>query len=795
MHASSNPAVSRPSSTGVVCVRVNAGVLKYLNSPEDPWPKNALAKKKQRDLEKAATKNYEKLRGAKFGKMSRAAGLVALGSGKADGSVSVVSIVNTDRKRKFGLGLSEDDQPIITALESGGLGKNCGLCTGDRLLAINGHRLHNGKAQVARILHRSTGRFEFNIRRSWAASQIGTAEDAAENMWNDSRAVAAITRGGQRVGLLLAWDKDVEAVVIKTVIASSPFYATVRQGDELLAINGIPIELPQTQNETQKSAAIKKMVADTSKRLLDATGKLVLSVRTPGLVRLDGGGLDDDEEATEADRRRKSRAGEVSREMVERRSSMQESIEKTEAARRVESEKALLKRSASAVLTFKPYAKAAFAATPASRRTREAVRISNVSFNYGNRLVLNDIDLEIPIGAKMVIYGRSGCGKSTLLKIIARLYQPKEGGSVSIFEEPLNDVCVPDVMTFMEQRNVMFEGSVAENLKMGLGDEVESDKASENSMRDACLAAYAWSDIQANATGTKTTGLEFDVGFRGKRLNMGLVQRLCLARCVMRRKPLLLMDEPLSSQDQITVNQVTEQLKHLTCQLGDDNDAPLTSIMISHQTEVAKHCTHAAILVNGRIVESGEIPTLIKRKGHLYRRLASSSGLSVDEKGRASITNDRLRQIWLFANAPLVSLSSLATKFRTRTCRMGETLYEQGEEAATMFIVVSGQVEELSNEKGEQPSAVEQQEGANADAGADGEDEGDDDEGGADADEAQDDFKRLVYQHGDAFGISALIDATCASPPLPSRRRVHLWSVPESSTSPQLARWPPSHLL
>ena len=327
------------------------------------------------------------------------------------------------------------------------------------------------------------------------------------------------------------------------------------------------------------------------------------------------------------------------------------------------------------------------------KREIEAVRVSNVSFRYGNLDVLKNVDLSVPQGSRLVLFGRSGSGKSTLLKLIGRLYQPLEGGHVALFGQDVNDVVLSDVMSFMEQRNVIFEGSVGDNLKTGLGDAIDTDLSSDANVMEACLQATVWSDLQA-LSGDNALG--YNVGFRGKRINEALAQRLCLARCLLRQKPLLLLDEPTSSQDAVTVTETVQMLQGLQVKRDDDPACPVTAIISSHQTEVAMHCTHAAVMLNGKVVEAGTKEGLMKRKGHFYRRIMASSGLTIDEKGKAHVTGERLRQIWLFANAPPLALTDLARVFVTRHCRNGDILFEPGEDADRMYLVVSGQVEELT---------------------------------------------------------------------------------------------------
>ena len=111
---------------------------------------------------------------------------------------------------------------------------------------------------------------------------------------------------------------------------------------------------------------------------------------------------------------------------------------------------------------------------------------------------------------------------------------------------------MPDVMSFLEQRLPIFSGTVKYNLRVGLAAEWDAmADVSHRQLKEACIAAGCWSDLksEAKARGVKHV-LDIDVGLRGKAFNPGLVQRLCLARCLLRQKPLLLLDEPMSAQVQ-----------------------------------------------------------------------------------------------------------------------------------------------------------------------------------------------------------------------------------------------------
>ena len=101
-----------------------------------------------------------------------------------------------------------------------------------------------------------------------------------------------------------------------------------------------------------------------------------------------------------------------------------------------------------------------------SFKYESAVCLENVSFGFPGKVVLHNISLSIPQGVKTVVMGRSGHGKSTFLKMLARLYQPKEDGSVHLFGTPANEVYLPDLMSFMEQEPIIFAGSLFDNLAM-----------------------------------------------------------------------------------------------------------------------------------------------------------------------------------------------------------------------------------------------------------------------------------------------------------------------------------------
>ena len=151
-----------------------------------------------------------------------------------------------------------------------------------------------------------------------------------------------------------------------------------------------------------------------------------------------------------------------------------------------------------------------------------------------------------------------------------------------------------------------------------------------------------------------------------------------------------------------------------------DGFAPVTVVASTHNLALIDNFTHAAVLHNGQVIELGEIPALEKQKGHFFRYKTRQTGLSIDRRGNAHIEANRIKQIWLFASAPLFSLQKLSQKFTTRRCRAGEEVYKEGEDADRLVVIVSGQIEARST--------------------------------------TNDSVSRLIYQTGDEIGVDGLLD-------------------------------------
>ena len=417
-----------------------------------------------------------------------------------------------------------------------------------------------------------------------------------------------------------------------------------------------------------------------------------------------------------------------------------------------------------------------------SADTPLAISASNISFKYHERQVLSQCDLEVPVGAKLLLLGRSGCGKSTLINIISRVYQPLEGGHVELFGNNLNDLVLHEHMLMMEQMPVVFAGTYRDNMTLGM------QHVTDEEIRDACVKASTWTEVQDLGNGK---GLGADVGFRGKLLSGGERQRLCLARVLLRKRPIILLDEPVSAQDPSSVENIQEALSAelvptpdmIASHMKGSPTMPLTVIASTHNMKLMEHATHIAYLANGRIIESGTKHDVLARKGHVYRRLVSQDGLYVDQKGRAVVTPNRLKQIWLFSNVREESLRALSALFITRNLSANDELFREGSDAGSMYLVVSGQIAmKVVSHKAEAADAHPETEpggavpgdedgagenGSSGHGGDSGDSEGGDKkEGGSSAGDpdASLSAKRTVFLAGDEVGVSGVVDDSMVWP-------------------------------
>ena len=169
-----------------------------------------------------------------------------------------------------------------------------------------------------------------------------------------------------------------------------------------------------------------------------------------------------------------------------------------------------------------------------------------MSFRYSpesQEWVLRDVDLHIPSGRTVGILGGTGSGKTTLVSLIPRLYDAVEG-TVSVGGRPVKDYTVEhlrDAVSVVLQKNTLFSGTIRENLLWGDPD------ATEEQLWAACRAACADEFLERMPDGLDT---RLDQG--GVNVSGGQKQRLCIARAILKRPQVLILDDSTSAVDTAT---------------------------------------------------------------------------------------------------------------------------------------------------------------------------------------------------------------------------------------------------
>lgn len=238
------------------------------------------------------------------------------------------------------------------------------------------------------------------------------------------------------------------------------------------------------------------------------------------------------------------------------------------------------------------------------------VDINNLSFRYGTRqLVLEDINLKIEQGQKVAFVGESGSGKTTLSKLLLHMYTP-EKGEILINDNNIEDIkieCLRDKIAYISQETFLFSGSIYDNLTLGL-DNVELQDVIE-----ACKMAQAHDFINEMPLRYETILEE-----NGANLSGGQRQRLAIARAMLRKPDILILDEATSNLDAITERALDETINTYA--------KDMTTIFVAHRLSTIKNCDKIYVFEKGHIIESGAHKELVIKNGK-YAELVRQQSL------------------------------------------------------------------------------------------------------------------------------------------------------------------------
>ena len=233
-----------------------------------------------------------------------------------------------------------------------------------------------------------------------------------------------------------------------------------------------------------------------------------------------------------------------------------------------------------------------------------SIVFDHVSFGYGkNSKVLNDINLDIKSGQMIGIIGNTGSGKTTLISLIARLYDATQG-RVLVGGRDVRDynlTALRNEVSVVLQKNTLFSGTIAENMRWG------NPEATDEEIKAACDVASASPFVEAMKDGYDSHVEQGGTNFSG-----GQKQRLCIARALLKKPKILIMDDSTSAVDTATDAQIRKALRE------DVKD--LTKIIISQRLSSVMDADQIIVMKNGAVEDVGTHSELLERNAD-YRDL------------------------------------------------------------------------------------------------------------------------------------------------------------------------------
>ena len=232
-----------------------------------------------------------------------------------------------------------------------------------------------------------------------------------------------------------------------------------------------------------------------------------------------------------------------------------------------------------------------------------SVELESVHFSYdGKKEVISDISLKIKCGQTVAFVGPSGGGKSTLASLISRFFDVNSGsikiGGVDVRDIPKDELM--NTVSFVFQNSKLIKASILDNVKMG------KSNATDEEVLNALKAAQCMDIIEKFPDGVNTV-----IGSRGVYLSGGEMQRIAIARAVLKNAPIIILDEATAFAD--PDNEVKVQTAFAKLSEGK------TVIMIAHRLSTVRNVDCIYVISDGKIVEYGNRAELIEKKGMFYK--------------------------------------------------------------------------------------------------------------------------------------------------------------------------------
>lgn len=231
------------------------------------------------------------------------------------------------------------------------------------------------------------------------------------------------------------------------------------------------------------------------------------------------------------------------------------------------------------------------------------IEFSQVCYTYPNTGIkaIKDISFTLKPGKTLALVGKTGSGKSTVAQLLCRLMDA-DSGEIRIDGKSVQEVNLSGLrqqIGYVPQDVFLFSDTISGNVGFGL------DACNENDIKEACRKAGILDSVMSFPDALQTI-----IGERGVTLSGGQKQRLSIARAIIKKPEVFIMDDCLSAVDTETETFILNELKQLM--------TGKTNLIISHRISTVKHADEILVMDEGRIVEQGTHEELLVRRGHYY---------------------------------------------------------------------------------------------------------------------------------------------------------------------------------
>ncbi len=231
-----------------------------------------------------------------------------------------------------------------------------------------------------------------------------------------------------------------------------------------------------------------------------------------------------------------------------------------------------------------------------------SVCFENVCFSYnGSKAIIQNFNFRAEPGQTIALVGATGSGKSTILKLLFRFYDVSDG-SIKIDDQDIRDVTIASVhqhIGVVPQSPALFNDTIMSNVRYSKLD------ATDEQVIEACKAAAVHDKITTFAEGYATM-----VGEHGVKLSGGEIQRIAIARALLKDPKIILLDEATSSVDTQTEHQIQAALRRLT--------QGRTTFVVAHRLSTVMEADVMLVIKDGTIAEQGSPKELLEARGEFY---------------------------------------------------------------------------------------------------------------------------------------------------------------------------------